>query len=109
VTLRRLRRPASMKPITGIAGCCARAASGHATAAPPASVMNSRRRMCSLAQRVVPYHIVEKRTLFCIAANWTARRPLGVKTRIRVFGTYVSFRRLRTWRTAHPAYVKEVQ
>jgi hypothetical protein len=24
-------------------GCCARAASGHATAAPPSSVMNSRR------------------------------------------------------------------
>ena len=31
------------KPITGIAGCCARAASGHAAAAPPSSVMNSRR------------------------------------------------------------------
>jgi hypothetical protein len=30
-------------PITGIAGCCARAASGHATAAPPMSDMNSRR------------------------------------------------------------------
>jgi len=30
-------------PITGIAGCCARAASGHVTAAPPSSVMNSRR------------------------------------------------------------------
>jgi hypothetical protein len=29
-------------PTTGIAGCCARAASGHA-AAPPISVMNSRR------------------------------------------------------------------
>ena len=27
-------------PITGIAGCCARAASGHAAAAPPSSVMN---------------------------------------------------------------------
>ena len=34
-------------PITGIAGCCARAASGHA-AAPPSSVMNSRRLMRSL-------------------------------------------------------------
>ena len=31
------------KPITGSAGCCARAASGHAAAAPPSSVMNSRR------------------------------------------------------------------
>ena len=32
-------------PITGIAGCCARAASGHAAAAPPSSAMNSRRLM----------------------------------------------------------------
>jgi hypothetical protein len=30
-------------PITGIAPCCARAASGHAAATPPSSVMNSRR------------------------------------------------------------------
>ena len=30
-------------PITGIAGCCACAASGHDAAAPPSSVMNSRR------------------------------------------------------------------
>ena len=30
-------------PITGIAGCCARAASGHAATAPPRRVMNSRR------------------------------------------------------------------
>ena len=30
-------------PITGIAGCCARAANGHAATAPPKSVMNSRR------------------------------------------------------------------
>ena len=29
--------------MTGIAGCCARAASGHAAATPPRSVMNSRR------------------------------------------------------------------
>jgi hypothetical protein len=29
-------------PIAGIARCCARAASGHAAAAPPSSVMNSR-------------------------------------------------------------------
>jgi hypothetical protein len=34
----------SRKPITGIAGCCARAASGHA-AAPPTRVMNARRPM----------------------------------------------------------------
>jgi DNA-binding NarL/FixJ family response regulator len=29
--------------MTGIAGCCARAASGHAAAAPPRAAMNSRR------------------------------------------------------------------
>jgi len=34
-------------PITGIADCCARAASGHA-AAPPSSVMNSRRLMSDM-------------------------------------------------------------
>src|SRR5437764_8394215 len=33
----------------GIAGCCARAASGH-VAAPPSSVMNSRRLICSPPQ-----------------------------------------------------------
>jgi len=32
-----------MTPITGISGCCARAASGHAAAAPPRSLMKSRR------------------------------------------------------------------
>jgi hypothetical protein len=32
-------------PTTGSAGCCARAASGHAIAAPPSSDMNARRRM----------------------------------------------------------------
>jgi hypothetical protein len=38
-------RPDAQKPITGIAGCCARAASGHvvAAAAPPSGVMISRR------------------------------------------------------------------
>ena len=30
-------------PITGIARCCARAASGQAAAAPPSNVMNARR------------------------------------------------------------------
>jgi hypothetical protein len=34
------------RPTTGGAGCCARATTGHATAAPPSSVMNSRRLMC---------------------------------------------------------------
>jgi hypothetical protein len=34
-------------PITGNAGCCAFAASGHAPATPPMKVMNARRRMYS--------------------------------------------------------------
>jgi hypothetical protein len=38
-----VRRLAVEDPITGIAGCCARAITGHAAAAPPSSVMNSRR------------------------------------------------------------------
>jgi hypothetical protein len=33
----------SRKPINGIAGCCVRATTGHAAAAPPSSLMNSRR------------------------------------------------------------------
>jgi hypothetical protein len=37
------RAKASAKPTTGLSGCCAPAASGHAAAAPPSSVMNSRR------------------------------------------------------------------
>jgi hypothetical protein len=36
------------RPTTGIAGCCARAASGHAAVAPPMSVMTSRRPMQSV-------------------------------------------------------------
>src|SRR5262245_5911297 len=36
------REPGLTRPMTGTAGCCARAATGHA-AAPPSSVMNSRR------------------------------------------------------------------
>src|SRR5262245_25560835 len=42
-------------PITGIAGCCARAANGTAAAAPPRSDMNSRRCMCP---ENTPYAIV---------------------------------------------------
>src|SRR5262245_12911373 len=38
-------------PITGIAGCCARAASGHAAAVPPSSVMNVRRLIRSPRRR----------------------------------------------------------
>jgi len=37
--------PGWMNPTTGIAGCCARTASGHAIVAPPSVAMNSRRPM----------------------------------------------------------------
>jgi hypothetical protein len=47
--------------ILGIAGCCARAASGHA-AALPRTLMNSRRLMCSpLRPKITSYHILENR------------------------------------------------
>src|SRR5262245_2519637 len=47
-------------PITGVAGCCARAANGHA-AALPSNVMNSRRLMRALVRlRAAHYHAVAK-------------------------------------------------
>src|SRR5262249_47504078 len=41
------------KPTTGTAGCCARAENGHPTAAPPSSVMNSRRPIIRSPRRQV--------------------------------------------------------
>src|SRR5215469_11587099 len=38
-------------PITGIAGCCARAASGHGATAPPSTEMNSRRLITTPSRR----------------------------------------------------------
>jgi hypothetical protein len=43
--------PLLRNPITGIAGCCARAASGKTADAPPSSVMNSRRLIQSPRRR----------------------------------------------------------
>src|SRR5262249_44471853 len=40
--------PSRINPTTGIADCCARAASGQTAAAPPRSVMNSRRLMSDI-------------------------------------------------------------
>jgi len=37
-----------MNPTTGLAGCCARAAGGHDTAAPPSATSNSRRPMVTV-------------------------------------------------------------
>jgi len=45
------------KPIVRIAGCCARAMIGHVAAAPPSSVMNSRRRMLDLSSRLDLSHL----------------------------------------------------
>src|SRR5215831_5127033 len=44
-----IRRDGLKIPITGIAVCCPRAASGQAAAAPPSSVMNSRRLRAGMA------------------------------------------------------------
>src|SRR5882757_6923823 len=38
--------PSRINPTAGSAGCCARAAIGHVAAAPPSSLINSRRLMC---------------------------------------------------------------
>ena len=82
-------------PITGIAGYCARAASGH-VAVPPSNAMNSRRLMCSpQAEDHIPYHIVEKAVL-CITAFWPTRLPHWVTSGSRRLGPYVSFHRLQT-------------
>ena len=44
--LQRTRREEN--PITGVAGCCARATSGHTAAAPPSAASNSRRPMVTV-------------------------------------------------------------
>src|SRR5262245_54712872 len=49
--------PSRINPTTGSAGCCARAPSGHATAAPPTVNMNSRRRRW-IAMRPLPPEVV---------------------------------------------------
>jgi hypothetical protein len=46
----------SVHETTGIAGCCARAASGHAAAALPSSVMNSRRLMVNMGFLAAQWH-----------------------------------------------------
>ena len=44
--------PPLTNPTTGIAGCCARAASGQEAAVPPRMMMNSRRLMATPKQRL---------------------------------------------------------
>src|SRR5215831_10286395 len=66
-------------PMGGRTGCCcARVASGHATAAPLSSVMNARRLMCcpQAEDHTLPY--CEKSAL-CITAKSAARLPRWVR------------------------------
>ena len=63
-------------PITGIFDCCAPAASGHASAAPPSSVMNVRR--------------------FIISASRTADRKDGTTPMLRETAALPDFTQLMT-------------
>ena len=71
---------ARRNPTTGIAGCCARAASGQETAAPPTTVMNSRRLMCfpQVEDRTLPR--VETQMRLCVTAKFGRSCPLWVKS-----------------------------
>src|SRR5262245_17420311 len=78
-------------PTTGTAGCCARAASGHA-AAPPSSVMNSRRLSSGRDADFIARPPAQNRTcgfpaygshLGCV----TAKRTLGQGWRMIGFGS----------------------
>src|SRR6516162_3635371 len=65
-------------PITGIAACCARAASGHPTAAPPIRVMNSRRLIGFLLQaEEKSYHTDERERHFASPQKWDANVRVG--------------------------------
>src|SRR5262249_41990857 len=78
----------SRNPITGIAACCARAASGHAAAAPPSSDMNARRFMSDTGLSLppaIPHPSVgstsKRRSLRSVylgaSLPWNARQVLG--------------------------------
>src|SRR5262249_2497746 len=62
------------KPITGIAACCARAASGQATAVPPTSAMNSRRLMYQLGLMLI---LVARLAHFLISAAMNFAKSSG--------------------------------
>src|SRR5262249_18277094 len=65
-------------PMVGsFAGCCARAASGHATAAPPTSVMNLRRLVCRERSIV---RGDEGRIMTRLSSRPEARSRLGCQT-----------------------------
>ena len=65
------------KPVIGIAGCCARAASGHAAAAPPSAASKSRRPMVTVIRpsraRCVKGTIARREgAVFTLKEGWTA-------------------------------------
>jgi hypothetical protein len=78
------------KPTAGIAACCARAASGHATDAPPTNAMNSRR---FIALTKPKDHGEYSRSRPCIAAKAACSCPLWVK-------------RNRGWQRQRPIHVR---
>ena len=67
-------------PITGIAGCCACAASGQTAAAPPISVMKSRRLVGSpdRGPRWARQGISHMSAALCITAKRVAQCPFRV-------------------------------
>src|SRR5947208_938120 len=64
-------------PITGFVGCWARAASGHVAAAPPMSVINSRRLIGipSCEDQTLSHC---RKAVLCITACWPTRLPQRV-------------------------------
>src|SRR5262245_13406952 len=73
----------SMMPIRAIFDCCARAAIGHATAAPPTNEMKLRRLMCPQIEGPnLPYRRGAN-TALCITAKLVADWSLGIKGRLR--------------------------
>src|ERR1700722_6523639 len=63
-------------------GCCARAASGQAAAAPPRRVMKSRRLTGSpFGREAEPYHILSLKAVLCITAKSSCPRHLAALPR----------------------------
>jgi hypothetical protein len=74
--------PPSKKSIVGITCCCARGASGYATAVPPSSVMNLRRLITCPWVRIEPYHIIEYEQRCALQQNWPPMSLVGQNRRL---------------------------
>src|SRR5437016_8923092 len=101
--------PITSTPMVGTFGCCARAASGHAAAAPPSSVMNSRRLMwtgyacCAFLLSVARLPLLERENIgnFAALVRPGIDRPqlaglaaLDRRRAVRALGEYEPRRRL---------------